>query len=76
MSFDRGDRTYLVSPDRMRAFGALTVAQRLAWVEQCSLFVRMAQAARRDSTDARAPASLQPPTHPVSKPREEIHPPV
>lgn len=42
---DRGDRTYHVSDERLRAFAQLTVAQRLQWVEQCSQFVRLAQAA-------------------------------
>lgn len=45
-AFDRGDRTYHVSNERLRAFAQLTVAQRLQWVEQCSQFVRLAQAAR------------------------------
>lgn len=44
-AFDRGDRTYHVSDERLRAFAKLTVAQRLQWVEQCSQFVRLAQAA-------------------------------
>jgi len=43
---DRGDRTYHVSDERLRAFAQLSVAQRLAWVEQCSQFVRLAQAAK------------------------------
>lgn len=45
-AFDRGDRTYHVSDERLRAFAKLTVAQRLQWVEQCSQFVRLAQAAK------------------------------
>ncbi len=44
---DRGDRTYHVSDERLRAFAQLTVAQRLQWVEQCSQFVRLAQAAKQ-----------------------------
>jgi hypothetical protein len=43
---NRGDRTYHVSDERLRAFAQLTVAQRLQWVEQCSQFVRLAQAAK------------------------------
>ena len=49
-AFDRGDRTYHVSDDRLRAFAQLTVAQRLQWVEQCSQFVRLAQAAKAQGT--------------------------
>lgn len=45
-AFDRGDRTYHVSDERMKAFAQLSVAQRLQWVEQCSQFVRLAQAAK------------------------------
>jgi hypothetical protein len=43
----RDQRTYYVSDERLREFGKLSHAQRLAWVEQCSTFVRMAQAALR-----------------------------
>ncbi|MDP2440445.1 MAG: hypothetical protein Q8S71_18500 [Hydrogenophaga sp.] len=45
-TFDRGDRTYHVSDERLKAFAQLSVAQRLQWVEQCSQFVRLAQAAK------------------------------
>lgn len=49
-AFDRGDRTYHVSDERLRAFAQLTLAQRLQWVEQCSQFVRLAQAAKSQTT--------------------------
>ena len=39
----RDQRTYLVSDERLRALGQL----RLQWVEQCSSFVRLAQAAKQ-----------------------------
>ncbi|TAG25856.1 MAG: hypothetical protein EAZ37_11450 [Burkholderiales bacterium] len=42
----RAQRTYHVSDARLHAFGQLNYAQRLQWVEQCSQFVRMAQAAK------------------------------
>ena len=42
----RDSRTYYVSDERLRAFAQLSYAQRLQWVEQCSQFVRMAQAAK------------------------------
>jgi hypothetical protein len=42
----RDARTYHVSDDRLRDFAGLTYSQRLHWVEQCSLFVRMAQEAK------------------------------
>lgn len=43
----RDQRTYYVSDERLRAFAQLTPLQRLEWVEQCSHFVRLGQAARQ-----------------------------
>jgi hypothetical protein len=40
---DRGNRTYHVSDERLREFAKLTAAQKLAWVEQCSTFIRLAR---------------------------------
>lgn len=45
-SFDSGDRTYYVSDERLKAFKALTPEQRLRWVEELAMFLRMARAAR------------------------------
>lgn len=42
----RDQRTYVVSDERLKAFGHLSYLQRLQWVEQCSSFVRLAQAAK------------------------------
>lgn len=44
MAYDRSQRTYYVSDERMRAFSALTPAERLRWVEELALFLRLAQA--------------------------------
>jgi hypothetical protein len=41
--FDRGDRTYYVSDERLRAFKALTPEQRLRWVEEMAYFLRLAK---------------------------------
>ncbi|MFT4240813.1 MAG: hypothetical protein QM569_00905 [Acidovorax sp.] len=41
----RAQRTYYVSDERLHAFGQLSALERLQWVEQCSHFVRLAQAA-------------------------------
>lgn len=49
-AFDRGDRIYHVSDERLKAFAQLSVAQRLQWVEQCSQFVRLAQVAKAQGT--------------------------
>lgn len=44
-AFDRGNRTYSVSDERLREFGKLSVAERLRWVEESAQFVRLGQAA-------------------------------
>lgn len=55
MSFDPGQRTYLVSDERLRAFRALTPAQRLRWVEELAQFLRLARDARKRTTSPAAP---------------------
>lgn len=45
LAFDRGNRTYWVSDERLREFGKLSVAERLRWVEESAQFVRLGQAA-------------------------------
>ncbi|CAG0954338.1 hypothetical protein RHDC4_00292 [Rhodocyclaceae bacterium] len=47
MSLDPGQRIYLVSDERLRAFRALTPAQRLRWVEELAQFLRLARDARK-----------------------------
>lgn len=42
MPFDRSDRTYFVSDERLRAFRALPVESKLRWIEELALFLRMA----------------------------------
>lgn len=43
MPFDRANRTYYVSDERLRAFRALTPEQKLRWVEELASFLRMAR---------------------------------
>ena len=43
MPFDRANRTYSVSDERLRAFRALTTEEKLRWVEELASFLRMAQ---------------------------------
>lgn len=43
MSFDRSNRTYHVSDDRLRAFRALSAEEKLRWVEELATFLRLAQ---------------------------------
>ena len=42
-TFKPEDRTYLVSDERLKAFQSLTPAQRLKWVEELALFLRLAK---------------------------------
>lgn len=41
--FTPGDRTYHVSDERLRAFRMLTPAQKLRWVEELAVFLRLAK---------------------------------
>jgi hypothetical protein len=43
MPFDRDNRTYYVSDDRLRAFRALPAEEKLRWVEELAAFLRLAQ---------------------------------
>jgi hypothetical protein len=40
---DAGNRTYFVSDERLRQFATLTPAEKMAWIEQCSQFIRLAR---------------------------------
>jgi hypothetical protein len=42
-SFKSEDRTYFVSDERLKAFRALTPAQRLKWAEELAMFLRLAK---------------------------------
>lgn len=43
MPFDRGNRTYYVSDERMRTFRTLPTEEKLRWVEELATFLRLAQ---------------------------------
>jgi len=43
MPFDRSNRTYHVSDDRLRVFRALSPEDKLRWVEQLATFLRLVQ---------------------------------
>lgn len=43
MPSDRGNRTYYVSDERLRAFRALSAEEKLRWVEELATFLRLAQ---------------------------------
>lgn len=46
MAFNRGDRTYHVSDERLRTFRALPAEDKLRWLEEIATFLRLAQPAR------------------------------
>lgn len=50
MPFYRGDRTYFVSDERLRAFRALPVEEKLRWVEALATFLRLARPAGSHET--------------------------
>lgn len=65
-TFDRGNRTYSVSDERLREFGKLSAAERLRWVEESAQFVRLGQAALKAQVRAGdAGASAQEANTPV-----------
>lgn len=41
MSFERGDRTYHLSDERLQAFRALPIEEKLRWVEELAEFIRL-----------------------------------
>ena len=50
--FDPGDRTYHLSDERMEAFKALSLADRLRWVEELATFLRLARTSRERARDS------------------------
>ena len=50
--FDPGDRTYHLSDERMATFQALSLADRLRWVEELATFLRLARASRERARDS------------------------
>ncbi len=41
MAFDRGNRTYYVSDERLMVFRVLPVEEKLRWVEELATFIRL-----------------------------------
>lgn len=56
MAFDRGDRTYHVSHERLRAFRALPAEEKLRWVEELATFLRLARPEKANPEQAVSPA--------------------
>lgn len=55
MAFDRGDRTYYVSDERLRAFRALPAEDKLRWLEEVATFLRLAQPAEEANVPPEKP---------------------
>lgn len=47
MPFDRGDRTYYVSDERLKAFKALSTEEKLRWLEELATFLLMSRPAQQ-----------------------------
>jgi len=58
MAFDRGDRTYYVSDERLRAFRALPAEEKLRWVGELAAFLRLARPVK-----STAPREAEKPDH-------------
>ncbi|MFZ5574035.1 MAG: hypothetical protein ACOY5S_02410 [Pseudomonadota bacterium] len=48
MAFDRGDRTYHVSDERLKAFKTLSTLEKLHWQEEVATFIRLTQLSRQN----------------------------
>jgi hypothetical protein len=59
MTFDRGDRTYYVSDERLREFRALSAEEKLRWLEELAAFLRLTRPAK-ETEDANAKKQQRP----------------
>lgn len=51
MAFDRGDRTYYVSDERLKTFKALSTLEKLRWQEEIATFIRLTRLSRGNPVD-------------------------
>lgn len=51
MAFDPDDRTYYISDARLHAFRALPAEDKLRWVEELAIFLRMTRPADKTKAD-------------------------
>jgi hypothetical protein len=54
MTFDRGDRTYYVTDERLKAFKALSTEEKLRWQEEIATFIRLTRESSEQVSDAQA----------------------
>lgn len=62
MPFDRGDRTYYVSDERLKAFKALSTEEKLRWQEELATFLLMARAEKLRAPEQEQTDSIKPPS--------------
>mgnify|MGYP000539577880 CR=1 FL=1 len=51
MSLDRGQRTYHLSDERLRAFKTLSTEDKLRWQEELSTFIRLVRSGKAMGQD-------------------------
>lgn len=54
MAFDRGDRTYYVSDERLLVFQALPADAKLRWVEELAAFIRLTRETDHSGAETRS----------------------
>lgn len=62
MPFDRGDRTYYVSDERLKAFKALSTEEKLRWQEELATFLLMARAEKLRAPKQEQTDLIKPPS--------------
>lgn len=50
MPFDRSDRTYYLSDERLKAFKALSTLEKLRWQEEIATFIRLTCLGNQDKS--------------------------
>lgn len=54
MPFDRGDRIYYVTDERLRAFKALSTLEKLRWQEELVTFILLTRESTASANDPQA----------------------
>lgn len=59
MPFDRGDRTYHVSDERLEAFKTLSTEEKLRWQEELVTFILLTRESTASANDPQANKQAQ-----------------
>jgi hypothetical protein len=59
MPFDRDDRTYYVSDERLKAFKALSTEEKLRWAEELATFILLTHESGKPADKARSDKPAQ-----------------